>query len=299
MKTKEGQEAAEKDAELGLNFTIASNWKNAAKKQISDPENDPPTRAKHKSTFWDAQARQSSTTDQATEAETDRIWRQSAGGTREAPMLVFRGRTANERRELSYAANPGAVNQPYSAQDSRLFFPKSQPRLDPALPPDVLQSTMGAPVPALNLDGVRSQPQPQGSPNPAPVALLPKMSVSNIFAAVPSGSDRQLHQHVTSLGKGGWNTERVATQQGRKSRPVSGRLKSARSASSRAGRGLEGSGFGWGEEEKTTGLQLPQRSFEEAPEEWQAFASQCFMAGNWEMAQRALRALEMGQGVLA
>eukprot|EP00961_Rhodomonas_salina_P225703 3051760-Rhodomonas_salina.1 len=101
MKKKESTEVAEKDAELGLNFTIANNWKQAVKKEILDAND---FQSKYRANkFWDAQQR-APVQQPVQDVDTDRIWKQG-GGSHEAPMLVFRGATATDRRELSYAAN--------------------------------------------------------------------------------------------------------------------------------------------------------------------------------------------------
>ena len=119
-KDKAIKKAFDTDAGYGLNFTVASNWKKAAKETIfgkadaeqpGDPSDEVGGETGRDLTEF--------------EDETDAIWRNPLAGSQATPAIP-RGKTAGERRQMSFAADGNGMCKAYADMNPRAFFSKHE-----------------------------------------------------------------------------------------------------------------------------------------------------------------------------
>ena len=121
-KEKAVREAFDADAGFGLNFTVASNWKRAARQSIFG-KSSPAEQGDH-SGGRDGRDEAFGGRDLADfEDESDAIWRnpigavlpnkRGGGGGGGGVTLVPRGKTAGERRQMVYAADGNLMTKSY------------------------------------------------------------------------------------------------------------------------------------------------------------------------------------------
>eukprot|EP00802_Teleaulax_amphioxeia_P010352 Tamp_10379.p1 GENE.Tamp_10379~~Tamp_10379.p1 ORF type:complete len:361 (+),score=21.11 Tamp_10379:363-1445(+) len=306
-KDKAVREAFDADAGYGLNFTVASNWKKAARETIfgksSAAEQRPPSGGRDEAFGGRDLA--------DFEDENDAIWRNPIG----AVPLVLRGKTAGDRRQMTFAADGNRMTKSYEEMDARAFFSAIRAQTSPAHGGGGAPSSHAYEFPRDTLD---SRPQgyhtlrtidPLSEVSPFRRGTLrsrPSSAVSRI-----SYVSRKSHEGQ-SAGASGSQTERRRPISPRRRNPLSAdsaldipsrpasRSTRPSSGASRPGTGVRGatgdarSTHGDAEALQEAGRELgmPSASIEEDPAAWYAFAQRCFVDGRGDLARRALRALE-------
>ena len=235
---------------------------------------------------------------------------------------VLRGKTAGDRRQMSFASDGNMTCQAYGEMDPRAFFANISKRGQTAP-----ASTAHASYADMSRDGMMTS----GGARPSGVTVhtlrtmdpLSEMSPfrRGMLRSRPSSAkskasqlSRRSHEANPTTGAAqsrprspvsarGQGRERLwSAESGRVSRPLS---KSGRPTSSSSRRG-GGAGAGtpgqltWGGSAGENGplealgrdLEMPSVSFEEDPAAWYSFAQRCLVDGHGDLARRALRALE-------
>ena len=230
---------------------------------------------------------------------------------------MLRGKTAGDRRQMSFASDGNMTCRAYDEMDSRAFFANISKRGQTAPASSCLASNAdilrdgsvtarshGVRVHTLRTVDPLSDTSPfrRGVLRSRPSSAKSKASQLSRRSKADDASGTQSRPRSPSSARGQARERLWSAESGRASRPVS---KSGRPSSSSSRKNVVGAGMpgqlnwaGTGASDKGAlealgrELEMPVVSFEEDPVAWYNFAQRCLVDGYGDLARRALRALE-------